>query len=78
MESNKDKTERNKTRREVTRGQASFQMGGAPDGSKSQEGSMKYETCLIFCRPTTTNRKVQPTLTDSVNIAPDPQKIHCH
>ena len=38
-------------------------------------GSGNYQTFLIFCQPTQQAWKILPTLTDYVNIAPDPQKM---
>ena len=47
-----------RTELEVTRDtrQDGYQMGGAKDGNKSGGGSVKYQTCLMFCRSTVTSR----------------------
>ena len=58
--------------------QDGYHLGGAEVQIESRGWSLKYQTCLIFCWINGQVDKLQPILTDSVNIAPDPRKIQSY
>ena len=55
--------------------QTGYKGGGAKFGNNRLGGLVKYQTCLIFCWPTTTR---QETTTDPYRLckhSPDPKKV---